>query len=212
MVKESNDLFEQCARTQVHAAAHAQAAAERRRQYGPLLRPGGRLPQRDDQGTDAHHAPGIRAHRQQPRGALEGAGQGPDAINDDVESIYRRINQMLREGDFSDIEEVLTLRDQLFESIAEAIKSELCRINEAREHQGHDALSDDSQRDEEHGAPVAQPAQVAGVLPRAGGRKKPPATTAAPHGGGQGRESEGGTEGGQRERGRGGGAGEKRAE
>ena len=54
------------------------------------------------------------------------------SINDDVESIYRRINQMLREGDFSDIEEVLTLRDQLFESIAEAIKSELCRINEAK--------------------------------------------------------------------------------
>ena len=54
------------------------------------------------------------------------------SINDDVETIYRRINQMLREGDFSEIEEVLTLRDQLFESIAEAIKSELTRINEAR--------------------------------------------------------------------------------
>ena len=54
------------------------------------------------------------------------------SINDDVETIYRRINQMLREGDFSEIEEVLTLRDQLFEAIAEAIKSELTRINEAR--------------------------------------------------------------------------------
>ena len=54
------------------------------------------------------------------------------SINDDVESIYRRINQMLREGDFSEIETVLTMRDQLFESIAEAIKSELTRINEAR--------------------------------------------------------------------------------
>ncbi|WP_300798468.1 inorganic phosphate transporter [uncultured Alistipes sp.] len=54
------------------------------------------------------------------------------AINDDVESIYRRINQMLREGDFADIETVLSLRDMLFESIAEAIKSELTRINEAR--------------------------------------------------------------------------------
>ena len=53
-------------------------------------------------------------------------------INDDVESIYRRINQMLREGDFADIETVLSLRDMLFESIAEAIKSELTRINEAR--------------------------------------------------------------------------------
>ena len=54
------------------------------------------------------------------------------AINDDVESIYRHINLMLREGDFSEIETVLTMRDQLFESIADAIKSELTRINEAR--------------------------------------------------------------------------------
>ena len=54
------------------------------------------------------------------------------SINDDVEPIYRRINLMLREGDFSEIETVLTMRDQLFESIAEAIKSELTRINEAR--------------------------------------------------------------------------------
>ena len=54
------------------------------------------------------------------------------SINDDVEAIYRRINLMLREGDFSEIETVLTMRDQLFESIAEAIKSELTRINEAK--------------------------------------------------------------------------------
>jgi len=54
------------------------------------------------------------------------------AINDDVESIYRRINRMLRDGDFTDIELVLSLRDQLFESIADAIKSELTRINEAK--------------------------------------------------------------------------------
>ncbi len=54
------------------------------------------------------------------------------AINDDVEMIYRRINMMLREGDFSEIEQVLSMRDQLFESIAEVIKSELARINEAQ--------------------------------------------------------------------------------
>jgi len=54
------------------------------------------------------------------------------AINDDVESIYRRINYMLRDGDFSEIEAVLTMRDQLFETIADAIKSELTRINEVR--------------------------------------------------------------------------------
>lgn len=54
------------------------------------------------------------------------------AINDDVEAIYRHINRMLRDGDFSEIETVLTMRDQLFETIAEAIKSELTRINEDR--------------------------------------------------------------------------------
>ncbi|MEG2614359.1 MAG: inorganic phosphate transporter, partial [Alistipes sp.] len=53
-------------------------------------------------------------------------------INDDVEAIYVHINNMLRSGDFSDIEMILTLRDQLFESIAEAIKSELMRINAAK--------------------------------------------------------------------------------
>ena len=54
------------------------------------------------------------------------------SINDDVESIYRHINNMLRTGDFSDIERVLTMRDQLFETIADAIKSELGRINNAQ--------------------------------------------------------------------------------
>ncbi len=54
------------------------------------------------------------------------------SINDDVESIYRHINNMLRTGDFSDIEMVLTMRDQLFETIADAIKSELGRINNAQ--------------------------------------------------------------------------------
>ena len=39
---------------------------------------------------------------------------------------------MLGTGDFSDIEMVLSLRDQLFESIADAIKSELTRINNAQ--------------------------------------------------------------------------------
>ena len=53
-------------------------------------------------------------------------------INDEVEAIYRHINNMLRTGDFSDIEMVLSLRDQLFESIADAIKSELTRIHNAR--------------------------------------------------------------------------------
>ncbi len=50
-------------------------------------------------------------------------------INDEVESIYRQIEGMLRLGDFSDIDRVLAMRDSLFEEIAAAIKSELERIN-----------------------------------------------------------------------------------
>lgn len=53
-------------------------------------------------------------------------------INDEVESIYRHINNMLRTGDFSDLDMVLEMRDRLFESIADAIKSEVGRINENR--------------------------------------------------------------------------------
>ncbi len=50
-------------------------------------------------------------------------------INDEVESIYRQIEAMLRQSDFKDIDRVLTMRDSLFEIIADAIKSELERIN-----------------------------------------------------------------------------------
>ena len=49
-------------------------------------------------------------------------------INDEVEKIYRHINQMLKSNDFSDIDQVLEQRDHLFESIAEAIKRQLKRI------------------------------------------------------------------------------------
>ena len=49
-------------------------------------------------------------------------------INDEVESIYRHINKMLKNNDFKDIDQVLEQRDRLFESIAEAIKRQLKRI------------------------------------------------------------------------------------
>ncbi len=52
-------------------------------------------------------------------------------INDRVETLYRRINHMLRTGDYTDIDAVLALRDRLFESLAEAIKAELVRIDPA---------------------------------------------------------------------------------
>ncbi len=51
-------------------------------------------------------------------------------INDEVENIYSRINQMLQSDDFSEIDLVLEQRDHLFESIAEAIKHQLRRIKD----------------------------------------------------------------------------------
>ena len=53
-------------------------------------------------------------------------------INDEVELIYRQIEMMLRQGNFEEIDRVLAMRDNLFETIAAAISSELGRINEAR--------------------------------------------------------------------------------
>ena len=53
-------------------------------------------------------------------------------INDDVEPIFRHFYYMLRTGDFSDLDMVLEMRDRLFEAIADAIKSEVTRINENR--------------------------------------------------------------------------------
>lgn len=49
-------------------------------------------------------------------------------INDDVEAIFARINIMLKHKDFADLELILELRDELFESIAEAVKNQLKRI------------------------------------------------------------------------------------
>ena len=78
MVKESNDLFYHSPRTQIFAPPHPQEAPGRGCQYRPLLRPGRRLPQRNDQSPDAHHPPGIRAHRQQPRRHVDGTDPRPD--------------------------------------------------------------------------------------------------------------------------------------
>ena len=49
-------------------------------------------------------------------------------INNDVAKIYNRINDMLKSNDFTDIEQVLRMRDDLFEQIATAIKHQLKRI------------------------------------------------------------------------------------
>ena len=50
-------------------------------------------------------------------------------INDDVAEIYGSITRMITENNFTDIDIVLTMRDELFERIATTTKSELVRIN-----------------------------------------------------------------------------------
>lgn len=50
-------------------------------------------------------------------------------INDDVAEIYGNINRMLTTNDFSEIDSVQIMRDDLFGRIADTTKSELARIN-----------------------------------------------------------------------------------
>lgn len=54
------------------------------------------------------------------------------AINDDVEEINRSINTMLRSGDFTELESVLEMRDDLFGRISEAMLAELSRIDASK--------------------------------------------------------------------------------
>ncbi|MFI3327636.1 MAG: inorganic phosphate transporter [Rikenellaceae bacterium] len=50
------------------------------------------------------------------------------SVNNDVEDIFAKINTMLSSKDFSDIDEVMELRDSIFDKIADAIKSQIRRI------------------------------------------------------------------------------------
>ena len=51
-------------------------------------------------------------------------------VNDQVEAIFDKIHDMLATKDFSDLDLVLEMRDKLFDTIVEAIKSQLRRIND----------------------------------------------------------------------------------
>ena len=51
------------------------------------------------------------------------------SINADVNEIYSRIIYMFTSNDFSTIDEVLVMRDNLFERLAQSTKEELARIN-----------------------------------------------------------------------------------
>ncbi|MDE6861854.1 MAG: inorganic phosphate transporter, partial [Alistipes sp.] len=49
-------------------------------------------------------------------------------INDDVEQIFSHVNIMLQRNDFGDLDLIMEMRDQLFESISEATANQLLRI------------------------------------------------------------------------------------
>ena len=51
------------------------------------------------------------------------------SVNSDADVIYSRILYMISSGDYSDIDNVLDLRDQLFERLSQLTESELKRIN-----------------------------------------------------------------------------------
>lgn len=49
-------------------------------------------------------------------------------INDEVETIFSRMNAMLKSNDYADFDTIIELRDELFESISGAIANQLCHI------------------------------------------------------------------------------------
>lgn len=49
-------------------------------------------------------------------------------VNDQVSTIYMKINAMLRSGRFEELDEILRLRDELFDTLAAAIKSQIKRV------------------------------------------------------------------------------------
>ena len=49
-------------------------------------------------------------------------------VNDSVDEIFNKINEMLRNHDFSNIGEIMTMRESLFGIIAESIKNQIKRL------------------------------------------------------------------------------------
>ncbi len=50
------------------------------------------------------------------------------SVNNDVEEIFNKINAMMESRDFSGLDEVMEMRDMIFDKVAEAIKQQLRRI------------------------------------------------------------------------------------
>ena len=49
-------------------------------------------------------------------------------VNEQVSTIYTKINEMLRTNRFEQLDEILRLRDELFDTLAAAIKSQIKRV------------------------------------------------------------------------------------
>ena len=49
-------------------------------------------------------------------------------VNEKVSSIYQKINTMLENNDFSQLDAILQMRDKLFDPLAAAIKSQIKRV------------------------------------------------------------------------------------
>lgn len=62
------------------------------------------------------------------RGMSEEQVEDLTTINNSVSELYGRINDMLQSNDFTNIDLVLAMRDELFDLIAQAIKNQLRRI------------------------------------------------------------------------------------
>ena len=51
-----------------------------------------------------------------------------ELVNEKVGEIYQKINAMLENNDFSQLDEILQMRDKLFDTLAAAIKSQIKRV------------------------------------------------------------------------------------
>ena len=115
MVRESNELFYQSRERKYSLLPTLRKLQKGDSRYGPLLRTSGGLSERNDQALAHITRPAFEHIDNNHEGLSKEQTEDLMHINDEVESIYRHINNMLRTGDFSDLDMVLEMRDRLFE-------------------------------------------------------------------------------------------------
>lgn len=88
-------------------------------------------------------------------------------VNEQVSTIYTKINEMLRTNRFEQLDEILRLRDELFDTLAAAIKSQIKRVKaKASTTRSMHTLPDDHQRNQDDGAAKPESAQIAEIFPQ----------------------------------------------